>query len=135
MFLRVGEFALVRLHRGYSIPSTANMTTKLRQQYVGPFKIPEKIGRLACRFDMPGHWQMHPVFTIAQQEPYSDSQDNPFNRPRLTHPPPVYVEGDTDEWQSYRIKRLLNRRITRRGRGWMTEYLVRWVGYGPEPDM
>jgi hypothetical protein len=34
----------------------------------------------------------------------------------------------------YEIERLLNKRTVRRGTGYSTEYLVRWLGYGPEWD-
>ena len=35
---------------------------------------------------------------------------------------------------SFRRKFLKNFRSIRRGRGWSTQYLVRWVGYGSETD-
>ena len=40
------------------------------------------------------------------------------------------VDGEPE----YEIERLLRKRRVRRGRGYFTEYLVRWVGYGPEHD-
>ena len=51
MFLSVGDWALLRLHRGYSIPSAPS--SKLDQQFVGPFKVLEKVGRLAYHLDIP----------------------------------------------------------------------------------
>ena len=65
MFLKVGEWALLRLHKGYSIPSTIKITTKLAQQYVGPFRVIERIGRLAYCLEIPNYWRIHPVFTVA----------------------------------------------------------------------
>ena len=32
------------------------------------------------------------------------------------------------------IEKLLQKRRIRRGRGWSTQYLVRWMTYGPEDD-
>lgn len=55
MYLKVGEWALVRLHKGYEIPSTLSITKKLTDQYVGPFKVLEKIGKLAYHLDVPDH--------------------------------------------------------------------------------
>ena len=40
------------------------------------------------------------------------------------------VDGEPE----YEIERLLRKRRVRRGRGHSTEFLVRWVGYGPEHD-
>ena len=45
MILAVGDYALLLLHKGYSIPSAPNR--KLDQQYVGPFQVTEKVGLLA----------------------------------------------------------------------------------------
>jgi len=131
--MRVGDYALLRLHRGYSIPAITNK--KLGQQYVGPFRIIDRIGQLAYKLDIPPHWRVHPVFTVAQLEPCPSPKNDPFNRPRPEEPPTVFVEGDTESWKSFELKRLLNRRITRQGRGQpTTQYLARWKGYGPEYD-
>ena len=71
------------------------------------------------------------MISIAHLEP---RKPDPFDRPKPTHEGPVFVEGDTQDQQSYEIERLLARR-QRKVRGKMvTEYLVRWLGWGPEYD-
>ena len=65
LFMKVGEWALLWLHKGYSIPATAGVTKKLTQQYVGPFRIMKKVGRLAYKLDVPPDWRIHPVFSVA----------------------------------------------------------------------
>ena len=40
-----------------------------------------------------------------------------------------------DEKPKYKIKKLLKKKRIRRGRGWATEYLVRWVKWGPEHNV
>ena len=134
MFFRVGDFAYLRLHKGYNIPANLGITKKLSQQYVGPFKILEHVGRLAYRLEVPENWKIYPVFSIAQLEPSPPPDADPFDRPRPDHPPSVFVEGDTDTVKSYEVERLLNKRAMRKGRGVATEYLVRWKGYGPAYD-
>ncbi len=47
LFMKKGERAILRLHKGYSIHATLGITKKLAQQYVGPFQIESKVGRLA----------------------------------------------------------------------------------------
>ena len=135
MFFRKGDQVLIRLHKGYDIPATALTGKKYGQQYAGPFKIVDRVGRLAYRLELPDHWRIHNVFTVAQLEPLPDTED-PFHRPRPDNPPSVFVEGDTDNWKSYYVQKLLNRRVIRQGRGGklVTQYLVRWEGYGPEHD-
>ncbi len=133
MFFRKGDEVLLRLHKGYDIPATAVTGKKYGQQYVGPFKILDRIGRLAYRLELPEHWRIHNVFTVAQLEPLPDTKD-PFDRTRPEHPPSVFVEGDTDNWKSYYIEKLLNKRMIKRGRKMVTQYLVRWEGYESQHD-
>jgi hypothetical protein len=125
----VGDKVLLRLHKGYNIPTVTN--PKLAPQYVGPFKVLERVGRLAYRLELPGHWQVHPVISIAHLEP---SNPDPYGRPQPDHPDSVHVEGDTEEYKSFEVDRLIDKRIvTRRGKK-NVEYLIRWKGYGPEYD-
>ena len=42
--------------------------------------------------------------------------------------PAVVVDGEDE----YEIEKLLQKRRIRRGRGWSTQYLVRWLTDGPE---
>ena len=85
-FLREGDWAALRLHRGYNVPSTRATGRKYGQQFAGPFKVLGREGRLAYRLDIPAHWGIHPVFTIAQLEPRPDPATDPYNRPRPTNP-------------------------------------------------
>ncbi len=63
MILAVGDFALLQLHKGYSIPSASNR--KLDQQFVMPFQVTEKVGLLTYQLDIPKEWRIYPVFSIA----------------------------------------------------------------------
>lgn len=134
LFMKVGDWAMLRLHKGYSIPSSAGVTKKLTQQYVGPFRIKERVGRLAYKLKIPDDWRVHPVFSVAQLEPAPKPSDDPFRRLHPHHPSAVFVDGDTDNLKSFEINRLLNKRTIKRGNGLTVEYLVCWTGYGPEWD-
>ena len=125
---------MLKLHKGYSIPSSAGVTKKLTQQYISPFRVPQKVGRLVYKLDVPLDWRVYPVFSVAQLEPAPSPADDPFNRPRLHMAPAVFVDGDTDASKFFKVERLLNKRTVKKGKGRAIEYLVCWKGYGPEWD-
>ena len=105
--------------------ATAVTGRKYGQQYAGPFKILDRVGRLVYRLDIPKHWRIYNVFTVAQLEPVPAAAADPFGRERPAHPPSVFVEGDTDKWKSYYVERLLNKRMVRKGGRMVAQYLVR----------
>ena len=124
MFFKVGDFVLLRLHRGFNVPGISG-NTKLVQQYAGPFRILEKIGRLGYRLELPPSLSsIHPVISIAHLEPAPNPADDPFHRPfslgiTLTNSP----------------ERIIRCRVQkRRNGGKMTQYLVRFKGKTVEHD-
>ena len=87
----------------------------------------ERVGRLAYRLKLPDNMKIHDVISIAHLEPASDPALDPYHR-HHSPPPAVIVDGDIE----YVIEKLLRKRRVRKGRGWLTQYLIRWKGYGPE---
>ena len=132
-YLREGDHAALRLHHSYDIPATQITGKKYGQQVVGPFRVLERIGRLAYRLELPAHWQLHPVFSIAQLESCPDPATDPYHRPRPDNPEAVNTERDDlpEEWE---VERILDKRVIKRGRGFSTQYLLRWKGYGSYED-
>ena len=65
--------------------------------------------------------------SIAQSEPAPASGSDPYGRPVPDQLGSVYVEGDTGEFKSWEVKRILNKRV-------VLQYLIRWLGYGPDFD-
>ena len=133
LLLNAGGYAYLRLNHGYRSPSKPNK--KLSQQRCGPFLVKKRVGRLAYELDLLPAWRIHPVISVAQLEPGPRPEEpDPYNRPRPTHPASVEVEGDTPEYQSYEVEKQVDKRIRKYGRTPVTQYLVRWLGYGPEYD-
>lgn len=125
---QVGQEVYLRLHHGYNLPEKANRN--MGYQRVGPFKIVRKAGPLAYEIKLPSHLKFHPVISIAQLEPYVP---DPWNRSRPGLPQGIEVEGDTDEWKSYEIEKLINRRIKTLPNGEQrVQYMVKWKNAGPE---
>ena len=55
IYMREGDYALIKLHHEYDILSTAVLESKLSQQFVEPFRVLKRIGRLAYKLDLPAH--------------------------------------------------------------------------------
>ena len=100
---------------------------------MGPFRVLERIGRLAYRLNIPEDWKIYDIFTIAQLEPCLDPSEDPFKWPRPAKPGPILADRDDTppEWE---LDRILDKRVVPRGRGVSTEYLLRWQGWGSEWD-
>ena len=127
MFFQVGDYVNLRLHKGYKIPSVANV--KLGQQYVGSFRVIERVGRLAYRLELPAHWKVHDVISIGHLEPGHAPGTDPYNRPEPSDPPPIDAEQNR-----YEVEKILDKMVFARGKGKCTKYLIRWSGYGEKDD-
>lgn len=123
--MKVEDWAMLRLYKSYSIPSSFGVTKELTQQYVGPFKVLKQVGQLSYKLNIPHNWKMHPVFSIAQLELALLPAKDLFGRPQPKYLPSVFVEGNTDTVKSFEIDRLLNKQTVKKGRGQAVEYLVR----------
>ena len=47
-----------------------NIPSKLRQKFVRPFKIEEKIGKSAYKLGLPEEWKIHDVFHVSLLKPW-----------------------------------------------------------------
>jgi hypothetical protein len=128
LFLKVNEWAMLRLHHEYFISDSKNMIKKISTQYVESFKVVQRIKRLAYRLAIFEDWKIHSVFSIAQLESAFDSAQNLYNRLRSTH------SSSMIDSQNYEIERLLNKRVVKRDQEYFTKYLIRWQNYELEYD-
>lgn len=120
-----GSKVYLRLHHGYKIPGLSNH--KLHNQRVGPFKILEKVGKLAYRLELPPLMKIHPVVSVAQLEPGSGkdgSEEDPYMRDRITATPEVQEDGTITDL--FEIETLLGKQVSR-GK---VQYLVKWKNSG-----
>ena len=94
---------------------------------------------MAYRLTIPDTWKVYLVISIAQLEACPDPEIDPYlvDRPipRPDEPPPVFVEGDTPTFRSFELDHIFNKRVIKKGRGFATEYLIKWKGYRPEHDV
>ena len=130
--LRVGDKVYINLHKGYKVNS--NLHKKFGARRVGRFPIKRILANgNAYELALPRHWKIHPVISVEHIEPVPQGED-PYNRPTDDgkEVQPVIEEGDTEEWRSWEIEKLVDKRTIRYGKGKPeTEYLVQWKGFGP----
>ncbi|EED12214.1 hypothetical protein TSTA_002780 [Talaromyces stipitatus ATCC 10500] len=50
------------------VDKNSKLSPKLRQQFAGPYTVLRRVRRLAYEFDLPQHWKIHPVFSVAHLE-------------------------------------------------------------------
>jgi hypothetical protein len=135
LLLNPGDFAMLKLYHGYRVPGVKNK--KLSIQRVGRFRVKRRISPLAYELDLPPNLKIYPVISVANLEPLPPGED-PYKRPYDDHPPPVEDDSSLgndfdNDWRSFYIEKLIDRRHRRYGRGKkIFEYLVKWTGYGPE---
>ena len=107
---------------------------KLADKRTGPFPIISKVGASAYKLKLPLNWRIHPVFNEALLTPYIPPAFP--NQEQPPPPPPDLINGK----EHYEIEKVLDSR-ERRVRGktgepwhWVTDYFVKWKGYGPESN-
>ncbi|KAI1000935.1 hypothetical protein K3495_g7262 [Podosphaera aphanis] len=125
MFYNVGDYVSLRLHRGYQVAGLKDRNVKMEQQFAGPFKVIERIGKLAYRIELPPSMsRIHNVVSVAHLEPAPDPSKDPFKRP--------FSQNILSDLVPCKILR--KRQQNRRGGGKMTEYLVRYLNRTAEWD-
>lgn len=62
--MKKNKWAILHLHKGYSISAAFEIIKKLTQQYVNLFQIKDKIGRLVYKLKIPPNWMIHSVFLV-----------------------------------------------------------------------
>ena len=122
-FFEVRDQVNLRL-QGYTLLGITNWKTG--QHFARPVTILEHVGKLAY------HLEIHFVISIAHLEQAINPADDLYRRPRLDHPGPVKPENNMKPTKDhYVVEKLLGKR-TSQGQ---TQYLVRWLGYGPEHNV
>uniref|UniRef100_A0A8C5P708 Chromo domain-containing protein n=1 Tax=Leptobrachium leishanense TaxID=445787 RepID=A0A8C5P708_9ANUR len=93
---------------------------KLAPRYIGPYKILRRLNPVSYALALPPHIRIHNVFHVSLLKPLLCNRYTKARAP----PPPVSVEGE----EEFEVKAILDARMSRGS----LQYLVDWVGYGPE---
>lgn len=87
--------------------STANLrmkgvANKLKQTYVGPFRIVEKIGTQSYRLELPNEWRVHNIFHISFLKLWKESE---FVQVSSQHEDTALEEPEDDVYEVEKILR------------------------------
>jgi hypothetical protein len=93
-------------------------TRKLLPKWVEPFKVVERIGKVAYKLELPPNLKMHNVFHVQLLKKYRDNGK--------VQPPPPPIE--IDDSLEYEVERVLGHREVKRGKHIRKEFLVKWLG-------
>jgi hypothetical protein len=97
-------------------------TRKLLPKWVRPFKVTERIGKVAYKLELPPNLKMHNVFHVQLLKKYRDNGK--------VQPPPPPIEIDNS--LKYEVERVLGHREVKRDKQIRKEFLVKWLGYEHE---
>ena len=114
----VGQQVMLRA-KNIPLPGTSK---KLAPRFIGPFKVAKIINPCAVRLTLPASMRVCPTFHVSQIKPVETC---PLVPPPPAPPPPRALDTGDLVWE---VNKVLD--VRRYGRGF--QYLIDWVGYGPE---
>ena len=127
---KVGERAhLSTLHRRHEYKKAGELrVAKFMPRYDGPYTIIETDNEHSTvTLDLPNTPNAFLTYHSSVVLPYIENDAALFLGREFSKPPPITTEDGDEE---YYVRDIVDER--KRGRGY--QYLVRWVGYGPEED-
>jgi transposase InsO family protein len=124
VLFKEGDEVLINPH-ALELVDVAGAGRKLMHRRIGPFTISQVISPTAYRLNLPDTLPMHNVVNIQHLTKYRRALEE--DRPKLANPRDALIASE-----EYEVKDILDSRFNKRKH--RKEYLVRWVGYGPEHD-
>ena len=121
---RKGDRVLVNPHSLDWIDAKGN-GAKLKQCWIGPFEITQRINRKVFRLRMSDKYPGFPVFNIEHLKKYEESGPEWGEHTRMPESRRKQVESN-----EFEVEAIVGHRRKRNA----LQFLVRWSGYGPQFD-
>ena len=97
---------------------------KLQRRFAGPFRVIERVGKLAYKLQLPEDWKIHPVFHVSLLKPWQHGQ---WTQEEAA--PEIELQADDDDGRDLAVEKLLRWRRVSIGRKRTREFLVLWRGW------
>jgi hypothetical protein len=127
---KVGDKVMLStLHRCQQFKKKGEkQVAKFFPRYDGPYNIIDAhVATSNYTLDLPNSPNTYPTYHASELKTFVPNDASLFPSRELSNPQPVVT---LDGLEEFLVQDIIDAR--RRGRGW--QYLVRWVGYGPEHD-
>ena len=100
-------------------------SNKLLPRWIGPFPIEQQIGTVAFKLQLPDTMKrIHHVFHASLLTNYVPGGE-------LKPLPPILMDDGSLE---YEVEKILDSRVTKKGKRHTTEYYIKWLGYDHSYD-
>ena len=129
LMMNLDDKVFLKLHRRYSLLKQLN--TKLFNQRIESFLIKCRVDRLIYELNLFSQWKIHSMISIAYLESASFTKDS-YERSRPTHSKSIHMKEDTENWKSYVIEKMMNKRQRRYEKTMITQYRIKWEEYDDE---
>ncbi|KAL6179352.1 hypothetical protein ACLB2K_050868 [Fragaria x ananassa] len=117
--LVVSDSVFLKLHPYKQCSMAKRPAHKLSPKFYGPFKILERIGKVAYHLDLPATSKIHPIFHVSLLKlRIGDTVPTSQTLPR-------YTENGTNEWQPEQV---LDMQVVRHKGKTITQWLIKWEG-------
>ena len=129
--LKIGDRVMLctKNRRNKYISKGDNRVAKFMPRFDGPFRILEINDEgSTVTLDLPTSSNIYPTFSMSEIKPYNENDATLFPSCEFSKPGPIDMsEGE----QEYFVEKIINERC----KGCGVQYLVQWLGYGPEEDL
>lgn len=125
--MKIGNWALLRLHKNYKILAIVIVERELSQQYVNLFKVVKKVKTLTYKLVLSEHWRIHSIVFIAHLKFAFESRLDFFHRAQISFLSVFMKEkSKQDNVKFFEIEKIITTRYNRRKD---LKFLIHWMKY------